>query len=141
MATSHSGPGKRSSSAPPDVASGPWEPRVRLWIEVPGRGTLGPGKLRLLEAIARTHSLSAAAREEHMSYRLAWEHLRQLEQRTGVSLVEPHRGGPGGGRTELTPEGRALLDAYREFRAEVAAGVQSAFERHFARWLERGRKS
>lgn len=125
---------RRGRTTTKDAAPGTWQGRLRLWIDISGRGTLGPGKLRLLAAIATTKSLSAAARKLRMSYRLAWKHLQLIEERTGITVVEPHRGGPRGGGTELTVEGRALLEAYDSFRREVEACVQSAFGRHFARW-------
>ncbi len=34
---------------------------------------MGPGKAELLEAIEKTGSISAAAREMNMSYRRAWQ--------------------------------------------------------------------
>src|SRR5688572_27870754 len=45
-----------------------------LTLRVLGKGTpaLGPGKARLVDLIAKTGSLSAAAREMGMSYRRAW---------------------------------------------------------------------
>jgi len=105
-----------------------------LWIDIKGRGSLGPGKLQLLAAIATKKSLSAAARELGMSYRLAWQHVRLIEERTGIAVVEPHRGGRQGGGTELTPQGEALLQAYRNLRQEVEDHMEAAFRRHFARW-------
>jgi molybdate transport system regulatory protein len=113
---------------------GAWRGRLRLWIDIKGRGTLGPGKLRLLDAIATTKSLSAAAKQLRMSYRLAWERLRLIEERTGIIVVEPHRGGRSGGGTELTVQGHALLEAYRTLQAEMEEHMQSAFRRHFASW-------
>ena len=126
---------------------GTWRGRLRLWIDIKGSGSLGPGKLRLLEAIATAKSLSAAAKQLRMSYRLAWQHLRLIEERTGITVVEPHRGGRSGGGTELTPQGQALLEAYRKLRAEMEERMQSVFSRHFAAWLlpqetkRRGRRS
>jgi molybdate transport system regulatory protein len=69
-----------------------------------------------------------------MSYRLAWKHLRLIEERTGITVVEPQRGGSTGGGTELTVAGKALLAAYHKFHAEVEEHMQSACDRHFARW-------
>ena len=117
-----------------DAPRGAWEGRLRLWIDVNGRNALGPGKIRLLEAVAATRSLSAAAKKLRMSYRLAWKHLRILEERTGLTVGEPQRGGRHGGGTDLTPEGRALLEAYHNFRREVQEHLESACYRHFARW-------
>ena len=114
---------------------------MRLWIDIDGHNALGSGKIRLLDAIAATKSLSAAARQLRMSYRLAWEHLRMLEERTGLTVVEPQRGGPQGGGTDLTPEGQALLEAYRNLRREVEQHLQVAYQRHFARWSSPSRET
>jgi molybdate transport system regulatory protein len=108
---------------------------MRLWVVVNGLNALGPGKMRLLDAVATTQSLSAAAKRLRMSYRAAWKHLRLIEERTGIAVVDPHRGGTEGGGTELTPQGKALLKAYREFHDEVERFTDSACRRHFAPWL------
>jgi molybdate transport system regulatory protein len=130
----HPGPRKGRSEAGSDAPPGTWEGRLRLWIAIEGHNALGPGKVRLLEAIAAARSLSAAARKLRMSYRLAWKHLRLLEERTGLTVVEPQRGGRHGGGTDLTPEGRALLKAYHDFRRDVEQHLNAACRRHFARW-------
>jgi len=105
-----------------------------LWIDIGGHNALGPGKVRLLEAIAAGKSLSAAAKQLRMSYRLAWKHLRLIEQSTGMAVVERRRGGLDGGGTDLTAQGKALLEAYHDFRREVQEYVRCACGRHFARW-------
>lgn len=131
----HSGPRR---PRPGDVSgkdSTGWQGRVRLWVVVDERNVLGPGKARILQAIDQTKSLSAAARRLGMSYRLAWKHLRLIGERTGTAVVEPRRGGRSGGGTDLTPEGRRLLEAYARFREEVERQVQDSFQRHFRRWL------
>lgn len=120
-----------------ETPSSVWKGRLRLWIDIGGRNALGPGKLRLLEAIAASRSLSMAAKQLRMSYRLAWQHLRTIEERTGFTVVEPRRGGPDGGGTELTPQGKALLKAYNEFRRDVEEHMRAACQRHFARWSSR----
>jgi molybdate transport system regulatory protein len=125
------GPRRRRTSRADDTPAGAWEPRLRVWIEINARGTLGPGKLYLLAAIGREKSLSAAARKLRMSYRLAWEHLRQMEQRAGFPVVETRRGGPHGGGMQLTTAGQALVDAYEQFRTDVDSYAQQAFGRHF----------
>jgi molybdate transport system regulatory protein len=132
------GPRKDRDDYGSNVPPGTWEARLRLWIVVDGHNALGPGKVRLLEAIEATKSLSAAAKRLRMSYRAAWEHLKTIEERAGVTVVEPRRGGRSGGGTDLTPQGRALLEAYHRFRSEVEEHVQSACCRHFGRWLSPG---
>lgn len=127
-------PGPRKGPSPDTrtVPDGVWEPRLHLWIDISGRGSLGPGKLRLLAAIAATGSLAAAAKKLRMSYRLAWKHLREIEERTGLTVAEPQRGGRRGGGTTLTPQGQALIETYGDFRREVEQHTRAAFDRHFA---------
>ncbi len=128
------GPRKDRTVVESDAPPGTWEGRLRLWIAIDGHNALGPGKVRLLEAIAVHKSLSAAAKRLHMSYRAAWRHLRIIEERTGITVVEPRRGGPTGGGTDLTPQGQALLDAFHNFHREVEEHMHSACRRHFAPW-------
>ena len=128
------GPRKGRTAIRDDAIPGAWQARLRLWIDVQGRNALGPGKVRLLDAIAATKSLSAAAKRLRMSYRLAWKHLRLIEEHTGMTVVQPRRGGRSGGGTDLTPQGKALLQAYYSFRREVEEHVQSACRRHFGSW-------
>ena len=134
MAKVQPGPRKRAAGAEDDTSPGVWQGRLRMWINVSGRGAVGPGKLRLLDAIAARKSLSAAAKKLGMSYRLAWKHLQQIEEHTGLTVVERQRGGASGGGTELTPEGQALLKAYRDWRNETEEHAQAAVQRHFAEW-------
>ena len=134
MARIHPGPRKSPARAEDEETHRTWEGRLRLWVAIDGHNALGPGKVRLLDAIAATRSLSAAAKQLRMSYRLAWKHLRFIEERTGLAVVEPQRGGRHGGGTDLTPEGKALLKAYHDFRREVEVHMESACRRHFTRW-------
>ena len=46
--------------------------RVSLRLGFPGEHALGPGKVRILELIGETGSISAAGRAMKMSYRRAW---------------------------------------------------------------------
>jgi molybdate transport system regulatory protein len=75
---------------------------------------LGPGKAELLEHIAATGSISAAARKMEMSYRRAWLLIAELNDCFKEPVVETAKGGKGGGGgAVLTPLGRELLDRYR----------------------------
>jgi len=125
------GPRRHPSPSERDPTSHGWEGRLRLWVDFNGHSALGPGKARLLEAVDSCKSLSEAARQLRMSYRLAWKHLRVIEERTGITVVRSRRGGHAGGQTELTPQGKALLEAYRLFRSDVERYVQLACRRHF----------
>ena len=54
--------------------------KLRLRIDFETAGSLGPGKVALLEAIRRCGSISSAARELDMSYRRAWLLIDDLNQ-------------------------------------------------------------
>jgi len=130
----HPGPRKHSEAAEAEPLPRVWEGRLRLWVAVNGHNALGPGKVRLLEAIQATRSLAAAAKSQRMSYRLAWQHIQIIEERTGFHVVERIRGGRGGGGASLTPHGHELLEAYHAFRHEIEEHMRSASHRYFSRW-------
>ena len=84
---------------------------------------MGPGKADLLEAIARTGSISAAGRDLGMSYRRAWLLVDTMNRCFAGPLVETH---PGGGKiagARVTSEGEAALAAYRALSVQVEGGV------------------
>ncbi|MEJ2059171.1 MAG: LysR family transcriptional regulator [Gammaproteobacteria bacterium] len=104
--------------------------RPRLRILLGQAIAMGPGKADLLEAIDRTGSISAAAREMHMSYRRAWQLVEVMNQAFVEPLVDTATGGRGGGGTTVTPFGRDILKRYREMEdkaAEAVAGEMQAF--------------
>ena len=84
---------------------------------------IGPGKIALLEAIAQTGSITAAAKALGMSYRRAW----LLVDATNHCLVRPAvltlAGGPKGGGTVLTPLGVELVSRYRALEKGTASAV------------------
>ena len=135
------GPRKKQPHTDRGTGPGEWRGRMRLWIDIGGHNALGPGKVRLLEAIGDTKSLVTAASRLRMSYRQAWKHLRLIEEHTGLTVVEPQRGGRGGGGTDLTPEGKALVASFHEFRREVEEHMQSTCKRRFAKWSPKSRAS
>jgi len=58
---------------------------------------MGPGKAELIERIAQTGSISAAAREMGMSYRRAWQLVGALNTAFRERVVETAIGGRRGG--------------------------------------------
>lgn len=85
--------------------------------------SLGPGKIALLEAIARCGSISAAAREMGMSYRRAWLLVEAMNQAFQQPVVLAAVGGKRGGGAEITPFAQDLLSRYRQIEAKAAAAV------------------
>jgi molybdate transport system regulatory protein len=100
---------------------------LSLRIDLPS-GRLGPGKVELLEHIARAGSLAAAARAMGMSYKRAWELLSALNAmfEEPVALTLP--GNNVGGGTLLTPFGERVIALYRaaERRAQQASSAAVA---------------
>lgn len=88
----------------------------RLWIKVyfGDRGQVGPGKIRLLQAIATQRSISGAARSEGMSYRRAWLLVDQMNRTFGRPVVETRTGGNTRGGASLTPLGKEIVARYHE---------------------------
>jgi molybdate transport system regulatory protein len=100
---------------------------VRLKIAFDGEARLGPGKMDLLEAIARTGSISAGGRALGMSYRRAWLLVDALNATFEEACVKAAAGGAHGGGAALTPFGEHLLAAYREIESETCAKAAVAF--------------
>ena len=92
--------------------------RSKVWLERDGELVFGPGRARLLEALAERGSISAAAEELDMSYRRAWAMLKASERRLGSRLVERTRGGAGGGGARLTPVGQKVLETFRRLESD-----------------------
>ncbi len=95
------------------------ELRSKVWLLHNGKMVFGKGRAELLEAIGRTGSISAAARELELSYRHAWTMIRASEKRLGLTLLRRTKGGSGGGGATLTGEARALLSRYREAETKI----------------------
>ena len=82
---------------------------VRLRIVFPEERKIGPGKVDLLETIARTGSISSAARELGMSYRRAWLLMDEFGRLFKRPILTTAAGGAHGGGAELTDFGRAVI--------------------------------
>ena len=81
---------------------------------------LGPGKIALLEAIARDGSITAAARALGMSYRRAWVLVDIMNRCFRSELVEAGAGGSHGGGASLTPLGKEVVERYRRIETTAA---------------------
>jgi molybdate transport system regulatory protein len=99
-------------------------PTVRFRVDFGSRCSVGIGKVELLEGIARTGSLSQAARDMRMSYRRAWLLLEDLNSNFDRPVAHASVGGRGGGGVVLTPFGTGLVAGYRslETRLQPLAG-------------------
>lgn len=108
---------------PRPSAGDPGHGKLVLRVDFGGRGAIGPGKIRLLEEIDRTGSISAAGRQLEMSYRRSWLLVDDLNRCFREPLVASQRGGTRGGGAGLTVFGREVI---RRFRAVEAAAAAAA---------------
>lgn len=98
-------------------------PRVQFRLRI-SKGddiAIGPGKIDLLEAIARSGSITAAAKALGMSYRRAWLLVHMMNRCFESPVVDAETGGPRGGGTRLTPLGEEVIRCYRRIEATARA--------------------
>ena len=87
---------------------------------------IGPGKADLLEAIAETASLTAAAKRFGMSYKRSWNLVQELNRDFAEPLVETEKGGAGGGGgAKLTKLGLYVLKRYRRMEASAGKAIDT----------------
>lgn len=108
--------GKRNSNS---EATGKTD-RLSIRLYLASGGRIGPGKVAVLEEIARSGSISAAGRALHMSYRRTWELVEDLNRALGTPVVETAAGGSGGGGAVLTRAGRAVVERFRAIEMDAA---------------------
>jgi molybdate transport system regulatory protein len=100
---------------------------------------MGPGKADLVERIARTGSISAAAREMGMSYRRAWQLVESLNGDFREPVVRTAIGGTRGGGAQVTPFGERLVAQFRAMERKASAAI-AADLRRFSAHLGKARK-
>jgi len=108
------------------------EIRSKIWIEAGGEPVFGRGRRFLLEAIDSHGSINRASKEVDISFRKAWAHVKAMEERLGVRLLDRQTGGKNGGGAVLTPEARKFLKKY----GELEKGIQDSVDRKFKKIFE-----
>jgi molybdate transport system regulatory protein len=98
---------------------------IRIRIAVGGNIAIGQGKADLLEAISRTGSISAAARELAMSYRKAWLLVDEMNQCFRSPVVLAAKGGLRGGGAQVTTLGLEALARFRQIQAKASAAIEA----------------
>jgi molybdate transport system regulatory protein len=100
-------------------------PRLTLRVDLGPRQSIGPGKMRLLDAVAETGSISSAGRALGMSYRRAWMLIDDLNSSFRRKVVSTTLGGREGGGAKLTPFGLELVKRYRAIEASATNATRS----------------
>jgi len=100
--------------------------KLKIQILCGDKIAMGPGKADLLDAIARTGSISAAGRALGMSYRRCWMLVDVMNHCWAAPLVETSAGGSKGGGASVTDMGRQVLTHYRALQDHMASASQGA---------------
>lgn len=101
---------------------------LKLRLMQDGEVAMGPGKADLLDAIARTGSISAAARSMDMSYRRAWLLVEVMNHCFAEPVVARAVGGSHGGGAQLTETGTLVLAEFRKMEAAAFAAIRAQGE-------------
>ena len=94
-------------------------PRLTLRVDFGSGRALGPGKVRLLEAIEKTGSISQAGKALGMSYRRAWLLVDDMNSCFRDAVISAQPGGAHGGGATLTPFGQKLVERYRAIETDA----------------------
>ncbi len=105
--------------------------RYKIWIENNGGKAFGNGPQDILHRIERTGSLRQAAKEIKMSYSQAWNLIRLLEKRLGITLLKRIVGGKNGGGSELTDEARELMNRFEKFHQQAEQDLNNLYQKIF----------
>jgi molybdate transport system regulatory protein len=111
-------------------------PGLTLRVLGPGHPAMGPGRAALLSNIARTGSISSAARAMGMSYRRAWQLVEAMNKSFAEPLVVTEIGGKRGGGAAVTALGRRLIRLYRAMENKASSAI-AADLRRFSRHLRK----
>ena len=112
---------KRAQAA---ATEGSGSDRLSIRLDLASGARIGPGKVAVLEQIARSGSISAAGRALRMSYRRTWELVEDLNRSLGTPVVETAAGGSGGGGAVLTQAGKAVVERYRAIEVDTALAAR-----------------
>ena len=103
-------------------------PHLSIRIDFDDEGRLGPGKVALLEGIAREGSISAAGRAMDMSYKRAWDLVDEINRICRQAAVERQTGGKNGGGAVLTAFGISLVTRYRKIERDAASAARKELQ-------------
>ncbi len=91
----------------------------RVWINEEQGHFIGLGRVRLLEKIKETGSITKGAKAMKMSYRQAWQMVEDMNQRSEKPLVEKILGGKGGGGAVVTATGEKVIKLFYSLEQKV----------------------
>ncbi|MFH1156954.1 MAG: LysR family transcriptional regulator [Pseudomonadota bacterium] len=93
-----------------------------------GDVVFGLGRLNILDAVHRSGSIQAAAKELGMSYRAVWARIKATESRLGQELLVRSIGGKAGGGSRLTPYALELMERFRKLHSTLSHEADKLFD-------------
>jgi len=106
-----------------------WSCGMRVWLESDGHVVLGRGRVELLEAIERHHSIRQAAASLGMSYRRAWLLVQSINSACEMRLVEATKGGNSGGGAIVTTFGKETIQRFHRLDRALHAAATRVLKR------------
>jgi molybdate transport system regulatory protein len=94
-----------------------------IWLEGDNK-PFAAEQVELLQGVADTGSISAAARQVGVSYKTAWDRIEAMNNMAEQPLVDRSAGGAKGGGTRLTEYGQRMLAGFRILQEEHQAFLQ-----------------
>jgi molybdate transport system regulatory protein len=101
--------------------------KSRHWIvDEKDKIIIGEGRMKIFENIERTGSINKTAKSMKMSYKGVWSKIRATESAAKMRIVETQKRG-----SCLTPEGKKLLEQYRNLKARCESEDDHTFKQIF----------
>jgi molybdate transport system regulatory protein len=107
----------------------PRYPGLTLRVLGVGHPAMGPGRAALLSRIARTGSITSAARAMGMSYRRAWQLVESMNESFAEPVVVTEVGGRRGGGAVVTAFGKRLVASYHAMENKASAAIAADLRR------------
>lgn len=102
--------------------------RCKIWLEnEDGKTVIGEGRLRILQAVRRTGSISKAAKALNQPFRNVWAKIKDAERQCGFKLLETTRSG-----SKVTAEGELLMLKFADLARSCARSANDKFRRVFS---------
>ena len=109
------------------------KPMMRVYfVDEQGERVFGEGPFRLLKGVEACGSLRAAANDMAMAYSKALKILKHAEEEFGFPLTCRLIGGRDGGGSQLTPQGKELLEKYERYRSRCNEAGQRIYAEIFS---------
>ena len=121
-----------------DAADGPKpggiRPAQRIWLQDRGVPVFGVGIRELLIRVESTGSLRHAASDMGMAYSKAFNIVRRAEEHLGFALLERRTGGPHGGGSRVSAQGKWLVGSFGALLEEAGALLDGLYDKHLCDW-------